>query len=81
MLVRTAGAIEAVAARLPSRLPQSVADMIFAGLLRNTKLLGCMPKKQTQARDVPVGKIGVHNMKCDRNQQGSLIQTAQLAIL
>ncbi|MGI4936443.1 MAG: type II toxin-antitoxin system HipA family toxin [Janthinobacterium lividum] len=45
VLERTAGAIDAVAARLPSAFPPSVADMIFAGLVRNAKLLGGMPKK------------------------------------
>jgi serine/threonine-protein kinase HipA len=44
VLARTAGAIEAVAARLPVGFPQRVADTIFAGIVRNTKLLGDMPK-------------------------------------
>ncbi|MET0320102.1 MAG: HipA domain-containing protein [Duganella sp.] len=45
VLARTDGAIEAVAARLPAGFPQRVADAIFAGIVRHTKLLDDMPKK------------------------------------
>nr|GEU28429.1 hypothetical protein [Tanacetum cinerariifolium] len=45
VLARTDGAIEAVAARLPAGFPQRVADAIFAGIVRHTKLLDGMPKK------------------------------------
>lgn len=44
VLARTAGAIEAMAARLPVGFPQRVADTIFAGVVQNTKLLRAMPK-------------------------------------
>ncbi len=44
VLVRTAGAIEAVAARLPTGFPQRVADAIFAGVELSAQRLREMPK-------------------------------------
>jgi serine/threonine-protein kinase HipA len=40
VLARTAGAIEAVAARLPTGFPERVADTIFNGIARSAKQLG-----------------------------------------
>ena len=40
VLARTSGAIEAVAARLPSGFPARVADAVFAGIKRSAQQLG-----------------------------------------
>ena len=44
VLARTTGAIEAVAARLPSGFPEQVAATIFAGMARSAKQLAAMAK-------------------------------------
>ena len=44
ILARIYAAVDAVAARLPAEFPQRVAERIFAGIVRNAKLLGDMPK-------------------------------------
>jgi hypothetical protein len=44
LLARTAVAIDAVAAGLPVRFLQPVADTTFAGIVRNAMLLGDTPK-------------------------------------
>lgn len=44
ILARTYAAVDAVDARLPAEFPQLVAETIFAGIVRNAKLLGGMPK-------------------------------------
>jgi serine/threonine-protein kinase HipA len=42
VLERTAGAIDAVAARLPLGFPQRVAETVFAGVERSAQQLGSM---------------------------------------
>jgi serine/threonine-protein kinase HipA len=44
VLTRAPGAIEAVAARLPTGFPERIAATIFAGVARSAKQLGAMPK-------------------------------------
>lgn len=44
VLARTNGAIDAIAARLPSGFPDRVATTIFAGIVRSAKQLSAMSK-------------------------------------